>query len=181
MIPRLLFLILIVSSSLSARTSTERQTQNALEEMRIAVVDLQQTVARQKMEIALLEERSAGRANDPSQQMRRLSEVEKMQTSLVTDLRQLSDHANGMSATLSDTQKKIALLEKQIARFEELQGTLQSISQAINASATVHKVTSGDSLDKIARKYHTTVEALKQRNGLSDNTILIGQELNIPE
>jgi chromosome segregation ATPase len=181
MIGRLLVPLLLLSAALSARPTNERQLLHALEEMRISLVDLQQTVARHKMDIALLEERSAGRSSDPSQQMRRLSEVEKMQTTLAEDMHQLKEHANQASASLQQCYQQISLLQKQLSKFEGLEGTLQSISKAINAGGRMHKVGSGDSLDKIARQYQTTVEALKQRNGLSSNTILIGQELHIPE
>ena len=44
----------------------------------------------------------------------------------------------------------------------------------------VYRVVSGDSLSKIANQYDVTVAALKATNGLSSDTILIGQELLIP-
>lgn len=44
----------------------------------------------------------------------------------------------------------------------------------------VYKVVSGDSLSKIANQYDVTVAAIKATNGLSSDTILIGQELLIP-
>ena len=44
----------------------------------------------------------------------------------------------------------------------------------------VYRVVSGDSLSKIANQYDVTVAAIKATNGLSSDTILIGQELLIP-
>ena len=44
----------------------------------------------------------------------------------------------------------------------------------------VYKVVSGDSLSKIASKYDISLAAIKATNGLSSDTILIGQELLIP-
>lgn len=44
----------------------------------------------------------------------------------------------------------------------------------------VYKVVSGDSLSKIANQYDVSVAAIKATNGLSSDTILIGQELLIP-
>ena len=44
----------------------------------------------------------------------------------------------------------------------------------------VYRVVSGDSLSKIANQFDVTVAAIKATNGLSSDTILIGQELLIP-
>ena len=49
-----------------------------------------------------------------------------------------------------------------------------------NASGSYYTVQSGDSLYSIARKYNTTVDAIKQLNNLSNNTLSIGQVLKIP-
>lgn len=42
-----------------------------------------------------------------------------------------------------------------------------------------YTVRSGDSLSKIAQRYKTTVSAIKQNNGLTSDTIRIGQVLNV--
>ena len=48
-------------------------------------------------------------------------------------------------------------------------------------AAQRHVVTSGDTLNSIARQYGVTVEALQQANGITNpNFIYIGQELVIP-
>ncbi|MFQ6390225.1 LysM peptidoglycan-binding domain-containing protein [Priestia aryabhattai] len=48
------------------------------------------------------------------------------------------------------------------------------------ASASTVQVKAGDTLWSLSTKYHTTVEALKNVNKLSSNTIHIGQTLSIP-
>jgi membrane-bound lytic murein transglycosylase D len=53
------------------------------------------------------------------------------------------------------------------------------------ASASVpptvaHRVQAGDSLDKLARRYGTTVSAIQQANRLRGTTIRVGQTLRIP-
>ncbi|NWK54046.1 LysM peptidoglycan-binding domain-containing protein [Verrucomicrobiaceae bacterium N1E253] len=45
---------------------------------------------------------------------------------------------------------------------------------------TAHKVVAGDSLWALAKKYGTSVESIQAANGMNDNTIRIGQTLNIP-
>ncbi len=47
-------------------------------------------------------------------------------------------------------------------------------------SNITYTVVRGDSLWSIARKYNTTVNAIKQLNNLTSNTIYIGQKLQIP-
>jgi LysM repeat protein len=57
-----------------------------------------------------------------------------------------------------------------------------AVYQPTNFEGTgqVYKVVSGDSLSKIANQYDVSVAAIKATNGLSSDTILIGQELLIP-
>jgi LysM repeat protein len=49
-----------------------------------------------------------------------------------------------------------------------------------NSRKAVYKVSSGDSLWTIARKYNTTVENLKKLNNLKSDKLNIGQTLIIP-
>ena len=46
---------------------------------------------------------------------------------------------------------------------------------------TIYKVASGDTLYVIAQKFHTTVKAIQQLNGLTSTTLHIGQILKIPK
>ena len=42
------------------------------------------------------------------------------------------------------------------------------------------KVSKGDTLYSIAKKYNTTVDELKKLNNLTNNTLSIGQTLKVP-
>lgn len=46
-------------------------------------------------------------------------------------------------------------------------------------SASYHTVQSGDTLFSLSRRYGVTVERIRQLNGLTDNTIRIGQQLRV--
>lgn len=46
--------------------------------------------------------------------------------------------------------------------------------------AQYHKVAVGDTLFALSKRYNTTVEDLQRVNGLTDNTIHVGQSLRIP-
>ena len=48
-------------------------------------------------------------------------------------------------------------------------------------SYTEYTVQSGDTLWSLAKRYHTTVDAIKQLNNLSSDLLRIGQILKIPE
>ena len=47
-------------------------------------------------------------------------------------------------------------------------------------TVTTYTVQSGDSLYKIARKYNTTIDAIKKLNNLTTDLLTVGQELSIP-
>ncbi|MDZ5471842.1 LysM peptidoglycan-binding domain-containing protein [Bacillus sp. 31A1R] len=55
-------------------------------------------------------------------------------------------------------------------------------SGVMNAKANsgFYTVQSGDTLTKIAKQYHTTVELLKSENKLASETIFVGQRLEVP-
>lgn len=48
------------------------------------------------------------------------------------------------------------------------------------AAVRIHVVQPGDNLFRIATRYGTTVQAIKDANNLTNNTIFTGQELIIP-
>ncbi|MBI5527822.1 MAG: penicillin-insensitive murein endopeptidase [Deltaproteobacteria bacterium] len=44
----------------------------------------------------------------------------------------------------------------------------------------VHHVRKGDTLGQIARKYHSTVQAIKKENGMKSTALRVGRALNVP-
>lgn len=50
----------------------------------------------------------------------------------------------------------------------------------IPTTTTTYTIKSGDTLYSIAKKYETTVDKIKQLNNLSNNTLTIGMQLQIP-
>lgn len=48
------------------------------------------------------------------------------------------------------------------------------------AAGDTYKVKGGDTLSKIAKKYGTTIKALRQLNGLKNNNLRAGQTLKVP-
>ena len=90
---------------------------------------------------------------------KQLKSLSKKQNEVIADIRQLTQHANETTLALSQYKEKLAFLDK-----------------------TEHYVIkAGDTLEKIARKFETTVEALRAANHLKDDLILVGDELTIPK
>lgn len=65
--------------------------------------------------------------------------------------------------------------------WQRLYATYQSISQnAPSSDSFAYTVQSGDTLWQLSRRYGTTVDAIKQLNGLTSALIRVGQVLRIP-
>ena len=124
---------------------------------------------------------------------KKIHQLEKMQEKVSSDLRQLNTQANQTTSTLLQYREKIQEGEQAISshgkRLDEvskLKSTLSAISQTMkapssDASYKKYKIKPGDSLEKIAKSQHTSVEALKKLNQLQTDRIVVGQELKIPD
>lgn len=127
-----------------------------------------------------------------------VTSLEKKVTSLEKTLEKAANDLRTLSTSVSTTLAKIDTLEnglsshdKRLDEVSKLKGTLTSISKAIGqrstpdappaANNTVYRVKAGDSLDKIARIHRTTADALRKINRLSNDKIVIGQELRLPD
>ena len=97
---------------------------------------------------------------------------------LKKDIQQFLEHLNKVNTQL-------VTHEKGLQNVSELKKTLADLLKKIHSSTTKtrvksYKVQAGDSLEKIARLHHVSVEALKANNKLIRDTIFPGQELQIP-
>jgi LysM repeat protein len=64
--------------------------------------------------------------------------------------------------------------------FVSLSGLLLGIPLLSATEADVYVVRKGDTLSKIARRYDTTVQEIRQLNGIKGDLIQVGQRLRIP-
>lgn len=192
-----LIILLILSgcmSQLSSRMDSQPSQQLALfEEVRVALVDVQQTLNAQKLDIDLLEEKLAKLENlqDDSALQQRIASLEKTQQLASSDLHALNKCLKEAASGLSEVRQQISALDHRLSYESErlgevtnLRTTLSSLTKAMSSSAQasskVHRVRAGDSLEKIARQYQTSIEEIKNINGITSNKILVGQELKIP-
>lgn len=88
--------------------------------------------------------------------------------------------------TLYQISKKYNLTVDELKKLNNLTSNTLSIGQKLyvkkipSEKETEYTVVKGDSLYKIATKFNTTVNALKEKNNLTSNTLSIGQKLLIP-
>ncbi len=81
--------------------------------------------------------------------------------------------------------KKIIENYPDFGEIEDVQKRLENVNMAILFSkrqtpqTIIHVVEPGDSLGKLAKKYHTTIELIKKSNGLISDVIRVGQRLRI--
>lgn len=138
----------------------------------------------------------------------KLEATDQMINGMITDMRQIKTQANDSVETLSKYQQKFLGLEKILTIQEQhikalesdiktLESALQSIVEALQSKGTsersfektyegyrIHKVQAGDTLEKIARTYHVSLQALRDLNQLNQDRnpdrIYVGQTLKIP-
>lgn len=136
----------------------------------------------------------------------RINSLEDTSKGLLADLRLFKVHSNDTVTALTQYKQKIGDLEKTIEQqnenIEHLQAAMRSLMEALHgkpvsdvvvsspvASATrtpsssdrSYKIKAGDSLEKIARAHQTTIQAIKDANGLTTDRIVVGRILFIPE
>lgn len=122
----------------------------------------------------------------------KINSLETTTKGLVADLKQLKNHANETVSALALYKQKLGDLEKileiQNQNLDSLQASMKSFadilqvknSSSIASSDKTYKVSVGDSLEKIARRQHTTIQSIKELNGLTNDRIIVGQTLKIP-
>lgn len=120
--------------------------------------------------------------------------LDSITKSLVTDLNVLKTHANDSAAVLEQHKLKIKEIEKvlevqknQLNFLEEAMRSLMDLMQvkeSIGVDKTegskIYRVQAGDTLEKIARSQKTTIQALRDKNNLTNDKIRVGQKLTIP-
>ncbi len=192
------------TSHLAMLQKDKYDTSIAIDEMRIELSDMKHTLNNTQVEMQILEEKVRSYENtgktrstsNESQMDQKLSSVEKRiaqisssQDKISSDLKQLQLHASQTTSSFTQYQNRLKQLDAELTSqgrvVEELSGlktTLKSIAHAVKAQSSPdgYTVKSGDTLEKIARVYKTSVASLKKENNLSSNKIVIGQDIKIP-
>lgn len=166
------------------------QDHHLFEEMKTEIADLKHALHGTEVEVKLLEEKLESRDAEPGKGdiaalQRKIALLEKTIDKMNTELRSLMAYANQTTASLTQYRDHIQEIDRKLDEVGKLRSALTQISKTytspeVASSAKSYRVKSGDSLEKIARKFHVAVEALKQDNQLTSDKIVVGQELTIP-
>jgi len=169
----------------SALTALRGNNDHLFEEMKTEIADLRHSLHGTEVELKLLEEKfesmeTASPKNDVASIKHKIALLEKSVDKMSTDLKSLMSYANQTTASLSHYRDQIQEIDHKLSEVGKLRSTLSQLSKTSSAENT-YRVKAGDSLEKIARKFQTTADALKKNNQLSSDKIVIGQELTIPQ
>ncbi len=129
----------------------------------------------------------------------RMGNIELMSARLHSDLQLFKTRYNDTSTSTTHSKQELVDLklqlhkqelrvEQQEKNIENLQTALRVLTEALQVgddketslNLNEYRVKAGDSLDKIAQSYGTTVKALKDLNGLTTDRIKINQKLKLP-
>jgi LysM repeat protein len=207
----LLFTALCFSFPVIARPQSGYYTDAALDELRIEIDDLQHAIKSTQVELGLLDERikkqdtsfstiKGNNAHKESSSLsvltaqvnsleKKVSSLEKTLEKAVVDLRTISTSASQALNKIQSLEQDLSSHEKRLDEVTKLKGTLTTISKAIGqksvndvpSSTKTYRVKAGDSLEKIARNHHISVDVLRKVNTLANDKIVIGQELRLPD
>jgi LysM repeat protein len=176
----------------STLTALRGNNDAVFEEMKTEIADLRHSLHGTEVELKLLEEKfesremeTASPKGDVASLQRKIALLEKTVDKMNGELKSLMTYANQTTTSLSHYRDQIQEIDRKLGEVSKLRSTLSQMSKTYTApevasADTNYRVKSGDSLEKIARKFHTTTEALKKENQLTTDKIVIGQELTIP-
>jgi len=180
--------------SLGARQSSYSAN---VDEMRLELSDVKHELHSARIEISLLEERIAKQEQQristqgdeklgPAEGLsKKVAECEKLLNKVLADVRTLSQQTSKALSRVQELEAALATQDKKFEEISKLKGMLTSLSQGVEAENKTpcplkYSVKPGDSLEKIARHHHTSVAAIKQLNNLTQDKIVVGQELKLP-
>lgn len=194
--------LLLVSCDAVSKSSDQ---QVALQNIKADLEDLKHQMHNVSMDISIIEEKVNNQdlefasfqdrlaAGNQAQQRvmkgslvdveSKLDSLDKFQVGTLQDIRNLKENFNSLNSSLSQYKDKLNVAEKNVSSLKTALESIMAVVQRdinISGNSITYKVQAGDSLDRISRRYNTTVEAIKKINDLDSDLIVIGQELRLP-
>lgn len=195
------FLFFWGCSPLKSSPDEEHQNELTLHQMKTTIDDLAHDVHCFKTDIEILGEKinhakSQKEIERLSQKQQHIEKeldilankmkgMQSQQALLSSNLEKLSSFSDDTTLSLKQFKEKIADLKKNQKEFNSAITQIMSLKYSIKELASLSNdktyiVKPGDSLEKIARIYKTTVDELKTENNLTNDLIVVGQELKLP-
>ncbi len=141
------------------------------------LVDQQEMIAKLESKDAKIEQIQIDKLKKSLEFMKKKqATLSKTQEKIATEIRKLSTHTTDTNFALSQNKKRLSELEKNLLMQNKSLAKLEKITSA----PILYVVQDGDSLEKIAKKFSTTIEQIKKLNKLENDLIKIGQKINVP-
>ena len=164
---------LLLGGCTSNLTAFRGQESHLFEELKGDIADLKHTLHATEVELKLLEEK----IENQELAQKKIAAFEKSLDRLSGELKSLSAFATQTTTSLSQYRDHISEIDRKLSEISNLRATLSQISKSYTTQEQTYQVKSGDSLEKIAKKFEISVETLKKNNHLTSDRIVIGQQL----
>jgi len=91
-----------------------------------------------------------------------------------------AEFCSAMQRRLDELEKRFQGQQKEVAN---LRSALKMLLQSLDEDGVKEEYTvkAGDTLEKIASRFHTTIGAIKKTNRLKNDRIYVGQKLRLPK
>ncbi len=177
-IAKILMCTLLLVGCTSSFTTLRGVQDSAINDLRMEIADLKHAQHAAEVEVKILEERmedvqTSAQPDETAELKKRIAALERTIEKLNADIRSLG-------AQTSTYRQQISIIDSKLDEISKLRSTLSQLSKHQAPDSSNYIVKSGDSLERIARKFQISVDRLKQENQLSSDKIVVGQELAIP-
>ena len=163
-----------------------RMAQNQVSTLRHREIEHVATIAKLKKELSMVNAERDEFQKEITQLRIQTANIPQF-LEMVTNVRILETSLKGMMSSIDTLSNETEQLKEQIQKQQTMAARSQSRGSSGLAESAPHAedtdsivVKRGDSLWQLARRYDTTVAALKTLNNLDRDLILVGQVLKIP-
>lgn len=190
------------SSMLAHNNNDKQQVEFAVYKIKNDLEELKQDLSSYQMELGMLEGKLLNHEEDLSsikdvrlhdsksdpifQLEQRIERLEKGQFEIKKQFELIETTNQQIIKSLSRYKTKFAEVEKILSTHSEslieiakIRKNLQDIQETTDYQ--IYKVKQGDSLEKIAKTFGTSIEEIRKINHLHNDLILVNQELKIPQ
>lgn len=186
----ILFILLSILSSCEHLSQlTKRQIDFPIQEIQSSLIDLERQCQKNSVDIQLVEERvenqekfsTVTHKGESALLKKDFLVLEKKLEKLQSELTHFMNDFSEMSSIIQEQRHQIDDLTVKLQEIGKLRKILsQATKSDVETKSQRYIVKSGDSLQKIARQFHISIEELKKENHLETDKIFVGQQLTIP-